>query len=443
MRKAILISIQCAAVILAGLIVMWGLASLKEPPKRVELKEQPIHVTVLAVQPESLTVTVSGYGTVRNLNTVAIAPEVAGILVEVNPHLDKGQVIPKGETLFVIDPRTYEQQLKGAEALAGQLESGLAMLGTKHSADEKRMEGAERTRDLAKGEYSRVKGLFEKKVGAQHGVEIAEGAYIEAEDIVTQLRQALDSYPEQRKEMENRLAAARAQVEQARLAFERTKVVAPFDARVKMVGSGVGLGLEVNQYVTPAVPVLTLADDSVLEVSVPLDSSEARQWLVFEDAPQDGKAWFDKIEAVECTVKWTEDDKSQWKAVLDRVEGFDERTRTLTVAVRMTGEQAAASAETALPLVDGMFCEVTMPGRQAENVFRIPRKAVNFDGTLYLNENGHLKTVKVKVVHEQGNDALVSEGLKAGDQVITTRLVNPMENALLETEPEAGGGPSS
>ncbi len=449
MRRLILVAVQCALVLGVGAGVFLLFSSLRTEPATVEVTEQPIHVTVIEVQPENVPITVAGYGTVRNLNTVSIAPEVPGRLVAVHPRLERGEVIPKDEVLFQIDPSSYEQQMKAAEAMVGQLESGLSLLEKKHAADLERLKGIEKMRDLAKGEYDRVLGLFERKVGAEHGVELAEGALIEAEDAVIQVRQAIEAYAEQRREAENRLKASQAQYEQAKLSFDRTTVRAPFDARVKYMGTApvpagtAAPSLEVNQYVAPGVPVLTVADDSVLEISVPLDSSEARRWLLF-DAPSEGnadQAWFGQLRAMPCMVKWTEDDKSQWQGELNRVEGFDERTRTLTVAIRLTGAQAAASQETSLPLVDGMFCEVGIPGRQVDGVYRVPRKAVNFDGTVYLANGGHLRTAKVEVLYEQGGEALISEGLKPGDQVIITRLVKPMENALLQAEPQPPAEP--
>jgi hypothetical protein len=55
-----------------------------------------------------------------------------------------------------------------------------------------------------------------------------------------------------------------------------------------------------------------------------------------------------------------------------------------------------------------------------------------------VSENGRLRTLPVTLAHEEGNEAFVSEGLAPGQEVITTRLVNPLENSLVETgAPEA------
>ncbi len=43
-----------------------------------------------------------------------------------------------------------------------------------------------------------------------------------------------------------------------------------------------------------------------------------------------------------------------------------------------------------------------------------------------------LKTVSVKVVRLEGDFAYINKGLNPGDTVVTTRLIDPLENALLE-----------
>ena len=53
-------------------------------------------------------------------------------------------------------------------------------------------------------------------------------------------------------------------LETAETNLNRCKARAPFDARIKSVS------LEKGQYVTPGQHILTLADDAVLEIQVPL-----------------------------------------------------------------------------------------------------------------------------------------------------------------------------
>jgi len=62
----------------------------------------------------------------------------------------------------------------------------------------------------------------------------------------------------------------------------------------------------------------------------------------------------------------------------------------------------------------------------------LPRQAVSFENTVYIAVGNRLKTLPVTVARIEGQNAYVVEGLNAGDNVIITRLIDPLENALLK-----------
>jgi multidrug efflux pump subunit AcrA (membrane-fusion protein) len=194
--------------------------------------------------------------------------------------------------------------------------------------------------------------------------------------------------------------------------------------------------METGQYVSPGQNVLTLADDTVLEIQVPLDSRDARSLAAVRNTANDRlpTAWFATLKPVECTIRWTEDKTgSAWTGILNRVVKFDQQTRTLTVAIRVTADSAMGKGSRALPLVEGMFCMVDIPGRTMQDVYRLPRQAVSFENKIYLvSAEGRLKTVDVTVARIEGEFVFVDQGLNPGDTVILTRLIDPLENALLD-----------
>jgi multidrug efflux pump subunit AcrA (membrane-fusion protein) len=205
-------------------------------------------------------------------------------------------------------------------------------------------------------------------------------------------------------------------------------VAADFDSRVKSVS------IEEGQYVAPGQKALTLADDSTLEIHVPLNSRDARQWLQFSDSRQHGgTAWFNGLVPVICSIRWTEESGSYtWQGTLHRVVRFDRQTRTLTVAVRIDSADATENGAKGLPLVEGMFCCVDIPGKTLKNIYRLPGWAVSYKNTVYKIQNSRLKTEPVKVVRVDGDTAIVSDGLQPGDLVVSTRLADPLENILLQ-----------
>lgn len=428
--RRILISLLGVAVIISlAMFASKGLARLKKEPAKVEIKERSLRVEVLTAKPEDLPITIKGYGETRALNVVAMAPEVGGRVVAIHARLEMGEVIPAGELLFRIDPRDYEARLAEAAASTAQLGDTIKRLERQYAIDRDRLKTLERSRDLAQADYRRAKELLEKdQVGTQSGVDQVERGFNTATDQARLLAQAVELYPTRISEARNGLAAAQARQGLAQVNLERTECRAPFTARIKSVD------LEENQYVTPGRTVLTLADDSVLEISVPLDSRVARQWLCFgSNVSPEKVAWFSTLAKVPCKISWTEDKAGHtWSGTLHRVEQFDPQSRTLTVAVRINGADAMSQSNGNFPLVEGMYCQVDIPGQTLKNAFRLPASSVSFAGTVYVAVGDRLKTIPVTAPYSYGQETFVSEGLEAGDRVIVTRLVNPLENSLLE-----------
>lgn len=232
-------------------------------------------------------------------------------------------------------------------------------------------------------------------------------------------------------------AQSRAEVDQLTSVVTRLEKQAVIDAqRLKTLERSRVLAradVEQGQYVTPGQPLIVMADDRLLEIQVPLDSKDVRQWLRFEaEADAGRRAWFGQPEPVVCRIRWTEDKGGHvWNGRLHRIVVYDQKTRTITVAVRI-GAADAVSDNGALPLVQGMFCAVDIPGRTLPHAFKVPRAAVSFKNTVFVAADRRLKTVDVEVARVDGDFAYITDGLTEGDTVIVTRLVDPLENSLLE-----------
>ncbi len=435
-RNKIVVSVAgCTLILLLGFTGKIILASLRKPPAQVKSPERVLSVEAVKVQPADVPITITGFGEVRVLDSVAITPEVSGQIVEIHPNLEVGEVISEGAMLFVIDPRTYRARVDEAQAARSQAQAALERLEKQYETDQERLKTLKRTWELAQTEYERIRKLLEEdEVGTQSGVDAAEQAMNAAEDAYDLLSQAVVLYPLRIKEARAALASAQANLETAEIDLERTRVVAPFTARVKSVS------IEKGQVVGPgglgigASPVLMLADDSLLEISVPLDSRDARRWLVFTDSqPADDVAWFNNLKPVTCTIRWTEDPEAHcWEGTLNRVVKFEPETRTLTVAIRVDGADALSKDDSPLPLVEGMFCSVDIPGQTLKGAYLLPVGAVSFEQTAYIAVNGRLKTVPVQVSYAWQDTVYVTGGLSPGDVVVTTRLTNPLENTLLD-----------
>lgn len=419
----------CAAVLLLGIVGMNVLTGFKKPPAESPKTEPALRVEVVTVQPVDFPVSITGYGDVRTVEAAPLSAEVAGRIVAVHPRLHVGETISRAEVLFRIDPLNYEAALRQARASADQLRQRIRRLREQSVIDARRLKTLQRSAELARAEFERRRKLYERnKVGSRSAVDAAEQSFNTARDRADQVAETVELYPLQIAEAEGALRAAQAALALAQKNLERCSVRAPFDGRVK------SKAVEQGQYVTPGKLLVTLANDDLLEIQVPLNSRDARRFLRFERRQtQDPGGWFNRLQPVDCRIRWTEDPGEHvWKGRLDRVVRFDPKSRTLVVAVRIRGRDARGSLPRGLPLVEGMFCSVEIPGRVLKGVFALPRWAVTFQDTVYVSEGGRLKTVPVKVARIQGDRAFVSGGLSPGQQVIATRLINPLENSLLQ-----------
>ncbi|SMC56233.1 RND family efflux transporter, MFP subunit [Desulfocicer vacuolatum DSM 3385] len=414
-------------ILIAGAGAMMGLKAMKVPPREAVRPEKIMRVKTLMAQPRNVAVLIQGFGEVRCLNTLDIAPEVSGKIVSVHPRLEVGEIVEKGDLLFTVDPVNYQSALDQARATVKKQEQTISRLTTELKLEKKRLATLERNRDLAGTEFQRVASLFRNdRVGTRSSVDRAEQTYNTTRDLVDQMTRMLAIYPIQIQENKSALAGARAALSTALANVKRCRVTAPFKGRLKSVS------VEQGAHATPGVTLLTLADDSLLEIHVPLDSRDVNDWLEFDtkDTALD-QAWFSGIRPVDVEIHWTENPRgAAWVGHLHRTVAFDPASRTVTVAVRIPARNAMAGKN--LPLVEGMFCRVAIPGKQLHNVVALPRWAVTFENTVYAVKNGRLKTLPVSVARTQGEETYVSHGISPGQEIIITRLVAPLENTLLD-----------
>ncbi len=372
--------VLCLLILALGIGGFIVLKKMKKAPPERPVSRPAIPVEVMIVQPRDFPVTIHGYGDVKARTRVTLSAEVSGRVLRKKDHLLAGSVVGRGDILFVIDDRDYRVALNTAKSRLAVLARDLA---------------------LARAELQRVDTLHrQKRVGSISAVEKAEAA-------VNAIR--------------NQIAQVKKNRDHAEIQLGRCLLRAPFTGRVGWTG------VEADEYVTPGKKMITLIDDSILEVKVPLDSRDAARWLRLEDSDQaDGQHWFARPEPVTCTVIWSEDDTVRAAATVDRIVSFDPKTRMIEVAVTLKQEK-----KTPVPLVDGMFSRVIIPGRILHGVFSVPREAVTFTGMVYVVNQGRLHSRKVEVVREENDLAVIDKGLKPGDAVITTRLEQPLENALV------------
>ncbi len=84
-------------ILLLGVAVMAGLASMKKVPEKKAVTEKPLEVEMTSARFEDVPLFITGYGEVKSLKSVSLSPEVTGVVDFIHPNLRVGGIINKGE----------------------------------------------------------------------------------------------------------------------------------------------------------------------------------------------------------------------------------------------------------------------------------------------------------------------------------------------------------
>jgi multidrug resistance efflux pump len=197
---------------------------------------------------------------------VTMAPEVAGRIVEL--HVVDNKYVRKGDLLLVIDPINFRIAVSQAEAAVQQAQANVqnieaqmtvqqaqinasqAQLQRGHAALVFAQQQAERYQTLAKDGWGTVQNAqqFTSQLHQQ------EAAVQSAQENLNQALQQVETLKAQRLSAEAGLAQAKAQLNQAQVNLERTRILAPVDGYVT------NLLAQLGDYLNVGVNTISLVD---------------------------------------------------------------------------------------------------------------------------------------------------------------------------------------
>lgn len=128
-------------------------------------KEVKTSFETMTVEKQDITVPVKFSARLKGQSDVTITPQVSGQLMQI--AVSEGQLVRKGQTLFVIDSRNAQLELEAAQA---NLQAALAQ------------------ENSAKLEYESNKNLFEKNIVSRYMLDNSENTYKQAQASVAQAR---------------------------------------------------------------------------------------------------------------------------------------------------------------------------------------------------------------------------------------------------------------
>jgi len=384
MLKKILSGVIPVAIVLVGLGVFSLLRSMGAPPERVERDYAGPLVEGVAAPPQSVQVTIEGWGTVEPVAQIGLVPQVAGLVVWTSPEMEGGGAFRRGDLLARIEPEDYELAVARAEADVARAEYQL---------------------DVARGEAEVARREWEL-LQAEGGDSSEPDPLVLREPQMRAARADLKSW--------------RARLQEARLRLERTRLLAPFDGRVRATT------LEAGQYVTVGQPVAQLYSIERAQIVVPVPDGEMA-WLDLESRPE---------AAISATYAGRE---HRWRGRVVRTTGeIDPRSRMVHLVVEVD-EPYRQRAEAGVPLTVGMFVDVEVAGRELQGVRSIPRLALRPGNAIWTaGSDGVLKVRQVQVLRAGRETVLIRAALEPDERVIVSQIRGVTEGMRVRLgKPEA------
>jgi RND family efflux transporter MFP subunit len=375
-RRRATVLLGTVAVLLLGAGGAWVAMQHSASSQTVVAAPPPPAVTVSAPLQRDVTRWADFTGQFSAVDQVELRAQVAGYLTEI--HFADGQVVKKGDLLFVIDQRPYQIALQQATA---QYQAAVAAL------------------DLANKQVSRASEL--------HRNDFTSG-------------EVLDQRVQAQLGAQAQIEQAKAQIHSAQLNLDFTRITAPFSGRVSMrrvsIGSLISSG-------TPLTSIVSL-DPIYLD----FDMSEA-DYLVYRRFQAANQAGTDpKVEA-------SLSDEPGWKrqGSLDFIDNQMDRSSG-------TMHARASFANADLLIAPGQFGRLRLPVSKPAPALLVPDLALVTDQSrklvMVVAADGTVTPKPVEIGALEGSRMrVITKGLTSSDQVIINGLMRARPGSKVTPQP--------
>ena len=355
---------------------------------------KPTFVEVLTARVQDEQAVITAYGTVQAHRQLIVQPEVGGRVVQLNPDVVIGGILEEGEALLRIDPRDYRFALDEQRASLAKAEFDLKVeLGNQA---------------VAKREWNLVKPSAGE---------------------ISKLSQQLALRRPHLKEKHVALEAAKSRFRKARLDLQRTVVRTPFNALV--LNESVEMGQLVNTQ--SSVATLVGTDEFRAQVSVPIHQLE---WITF---PGPGRPQGSRVRVIREIGNG--EPVVRQGLVVELLGDVTQSGRMAQVLVAIPDPLELEKPDhSRRPLLLGEYVRVDIEGPVLHDVMVLPRQTIREGSRVWVkNAENQLDVRPVEVVLSRKETVLISQGLRDGEQVITSQLAAAIPGLLVQTieEPTA------
>lgn len=381
-------------------------------------KEEGIKVAVEKTSEHTITETVTASGKIYPETEVKISPEVSGEITQLT--VDEGDTVQKGQLLVKINPAIYSSMVNQAQASMEQTRAQVAN-------SREMVAQAKAQYEQALANYSRNKKLYEDKVISALEFEQLESSY----------KSAKASYEAARANVtggQYGVEAAGANLSQAQENLRKTTIVAPTSGIISSLNVKLGERV-VGTAQMAGTDMLTIADLGRIEVRVDVSETDIAKVKIGDTTLIEADAYRDRKFTGTVSKIAVSSATSSLTTSTDQVTNY-----TVHILIMPESYTDLLTQSGKFPFKPGMSASVEIQTRKEHHILSVPVNAVTTrdypDSIKKKNETaGDDKIRQVVFVYDekkreveirdvktgiQDNQYIqITEGLKAGEQVVT------------------------
>ncbi len=382
--KALSRLMPVAVICLAGLIAIFILLN-KPVAERRHAHTKSLVVETFTLKPQLFSVLVHTQGTVEPRTSTALISRVTGEIDHVSPAFRPGGFFEPGDTLLTIDSTDYKLDIKSAHAT------------------------------LASAQFSLQEEQAQSDQAAENWKRM--GRTEVPSDLVLRKPQLAQAHAS--------VLSARAQLQKIQLDLKRTRITAPYAGRI------LEQFVDIGQYVSPGNQLVKIYAIDYAEIRLPL--TEKQRGMIDLPGLYRGES-SQTYQGPEATVRAAIGGQSyQWKGRVMRTEGSVDRTTRQVYLIVQVDNPYARRSDNRPPLEIGQFVKAEIQGRVMNNVFVLPRTAVQANETIMVvDEQSRIQRKKIDIIWETQKTLIVRDGLRVGERVCTTYIPFVANNSKVQ-----------
>src|SRR5436190_18179151 len=364
-----------------GILAVALLAACGEEKKAVELP--PPVVTVTAAEQREVKDWDEYTGRLAPLGTVEVRPRVSGYLTEVK--FDDGDMVKKGQVLFVIDPRPYQAEQDRAQGEYDQADSSMK---------------------LATAEYDRAKQLRERGATSAGDFDKSSASFLKAQGA---------------------LLTARAALESAKLNLEFCRITSPIDGHASVANITVG------NLVSPQIekPLTTIVSTNPVYAYADVDERSLLRYVRYYASKKVLPGDEDKVKV---PIQLSLQDEKDFSHT-GYIDFLDNRVDPETGTIRIRG---VFDFENGL-LGPGLFVRLRIPAGAPYQAVLVPQRSVtSTQGEKFVVVIGQDNTATFRPVELGTLNAgmqVIRKGLVAGERVVVDGLLKVRPGEKVDPKP--------